>query len=452
VKHLNHILLVLFLILVTTSSYSFAGNTAVTIDTSKVIAATQDPSWIIVDARLSDAFNGWKLDGVDRGGRITGAVDFSANWLNVADKDLSISLQNILSTKGITAEKKIIIYDANGKDAAAVANFLQSQGMKNLYLYDIKNWAGDATLPMKKYTNYQRIVPAKVLSDLIDGKRPESFEQSQQIKIVEASWGEEKTSYLKGHIPGSFHINTDRIEPPTKEDPVMWMLADDKTLKAFALEFGFTKSDTVIVTAAEPLASYRVATVLRYIGVSDVRVLNGGTTAWIMAGFDLETKRHDHPASVENFGGSIPGNPDIIDTIGETREGLQNPDTFCLVDNRTWNEHIGESTGYSYHKIKGRIPGSKYGHAGIKDAYSMDYFRNPDKTMRNAAEFIELWKKEGIDINKHLAFMCGSGWRAAEIFYFADTYGLKDIAVYSDGWIGWSNDSTNPIETGIPKK
>jgi thiosulfate/3-mercaptopyruvate sulfurtransferase len=232
----------------------------------------------------------------------------------------------------------------------------------------------------------------------------------------------------------------------------MWMLADDKTLSDFALEYGFSQNDTVIVTAAEPLASYRVATVLRYIGVDDVRVLNGGTLAWTMAGYELETKRHDHPASVHDFGENIPGNPGVIDTMTETRDGLQHPATFCLVDNRTWKEHIGESTGYSYHKIKGRVPGSRYGHAGIKDAYSMEYFRNPDKTMRNGAEFIALWEKEGIDTNKHLSFMCGSGWRAAEVYYFADTYGLKDIGLFSDGWIGWSNDSANPIETGLPKK
>ena len=450
-KKIPAILLVLLLAILV-SSYSFADNNAVTIDTANVIAATKDPSWVIVDTRLNDAFNGWKLDGISRGGRIKGAVDFSANWLNVDDNNLTETLKKILSFKGITTNKNIILYDANGTDAKAVAEFLQSLGIENLYLYDVKKWSDDTSLPMEKYSNYQRIVPAVIIKEILEGKRPESFEQSKKITLIEASWGEEKTSYLKGHIPGAFHINTDKIEPPTTKDPVMWMLADDTTLSDFALEFGFSKNDSVIVTAEEPLASYRVATVLKYIGVEDVRVLNGGTMAWTMAGYKLETERHDHPASVQNFGGAIPGTPDVIDTMDETREGIHHPSTFCLVDNRTWKEHIGESTGYSYHKRKGRVPGAKYGHAGIKNAYSMEYFRNPDKTMRNGAEFIALWEKEGIDTTKHLSFMCGSGWRAAEIYYFADTYGLKDISIFSDGWIGWSNDASNPIETGVPKK
>jgi len=231
----------------------------------------------------------------------------------------------------------------------------------------------------------------------------------------------------------------------------MWMLADQQTLTTFALDFGFTKNDTVIVTSEEPLAAFRVATVLQYIGVKDVRVLNGGILAWTMAGYQLETNRHD-PISVTDFGGPIPGNPDVIDTMEETKAGLLSPESFTLVDNRTWQEHIGQSSGYSYHKRKGRIPGAVFGYAGKTDAYAMDYYRNPDKTMRNADAFLALWQQQGIDTTKHLSFMCGSGWRAAEVYYYATVYGLADIGIYSDGWIGWSNNASNPIITGVPQK
>ncbi|GAB6905023.1 rhodanese-like domain-containing protein [Desulfosarcina cetonica] len=421
------------------------------IDTQAVVDAMNDPGWVIVDTRLNDAFNGWKLDHMVRGGHIPGAVDFSANWLKVDDDNLDALLSEALTTKGILPEKRVILYDANGSDAGKVADYLSSRGYPHLYHYDINAWATDKTRTLDRYPNYQRIIPAVVLKAVIDGTLPESFENSKRIIIAEASWGEEKTAYAKGHIPGAFHINTDRIEPPTTKDPVMWMLADDKTLAQFALEFGFTRDATVIVTAAEPLAAYRVATVLQYIGVGDVRVLNGGQLAWTMAGYALETRRHD-PVPVTDFGGPIPGNPDVIDTMEETRTGLRTPETFTLVDNRTWQEHIGESSGYSYHKKKGRIPGSVFGYAGKKDAYSMDDFRNPDKTMRNAAEILALWRKQGIDTRKHLSFMCGSGWRAAEVYYDADVMGLKPISIFSDGWIGWSNTPGNPIESGIPEK
>ena len=283
-----------------------------------------------------------------------------------------------------------------------------------------------------------------MLKQLIDGERPATFEQAKQVIIAEASWGEEKTSYAKGHIPGAFHINTDRIEPPTTTEPVMWMLADDNVLADFAREFGFTKSATVIVTAEEPLSAFRVATVLRYIGVTDVRVLNGGTKAWTMAGYALETARHD-PVPVADFGAVIPGNPDVIDTVTEVKQGLVAPEMFTLVDNRTWEEHIGNISGYSYHNKKGRIPGAVFGYAGKSGAYGMEYFRNPDNTMRNGQEILALWKGQGISLDTRLSFMCGSGWRAAEVYYYAQAMGLTDTGIFSDGWIGWSNTPENPV-------
>lgn len=356
-----------------------------------------------------------------------------------------------MQPKGIVPEKNIILYDANGSDALKVAAYLQKQGFKALYTYDIKEWAKDPKLELQRYANYQKIIPATILKDIVDGKKPESFENTGKIKIVEASWGAEKTSYAKGHIPGAFHINTDRVEPPTREEPITWMLADDKTLTQFVLDFGFQKNDTVVVTAVKAMASYRVATVLQYIGVKDVRVLNGGTLSWTMAGYELEKKSHE-PTPVSDFGARIPGNPDVIDTMVEVKKGLETPQTFTLVDNRTWDERIGKISGYSYHDKKGRIPGSIFGYAGTSGSYGMEYYRNPDKTMRRAVEFLDLWQEQGIDTSKHLSFMCGSGWRVAEIYYYADVYGLKDIGIFSDGWIGWSNMPENPVETGEPKK
>ena len=58
-----------------------------------------DDAWVIVDTRINDAFNGWKLDGVERGGHIEGAVDFSANWLKVDAKEKEKTLDEALEIK-----------------------------------------------------------------------------------------------------------------------------------------------------------------------------------------------------------------------------------------------------------------------------------------------------------------------------------------------------------------
>lgn len=414
-----------------------------TIATKELQDKLSDDSWVVVDTRINDAFNGWKLDEVERGGHIKGAVDFSANWLTVDSKDKEKTLDKALETKGIEKDKNIVLYDANGKDAKEVANYLSEKGYKNLYTYNLADWAKDENLPMESYENYEMIVPATIVNDILDGKKPETFENSKNIKIVEASWGEESEAYSKGHVPTSVHINTDTVEPPPQ-----WMLASDEDLAKFANDYGFTKDDTVIVTGPDVMASYRVAVVLRYIGINDVRVLNGGNDAWTSAGYELETKSNK-PVAGNDFGATIPANPDLIDTQAELKEMLKDSNNV-LVDNRSWDEYIGKISGYSYHDKKGRIPGAVYGYAGTS-ATTLEDYRNIDNTMRNADEIKALWKDAGIDTNKHLIFMCGSGWRAAEVLTYANVMGFDNTSLYSDGWIGWSNDTSNPTETGEPK-
>lgn len=227
------------------------------------------------------------------------------------------------------------------------------------------------------------------------------------------------------------------------------MLADDKILTQFASDYGINKDDTIILTGAEQMAAYRLASVLKYMGVKDVRVLNGGDGAWTSAGYELETKINPKTPGVD-FGATIPADPEVITTIPELKEDLKKSD-FTLVDNRTWDEYIGKISGYSYHDKKGRIEGAVFGYAGENGPTSLEYYRNVDNTMRNGYEIEKMWEDQGINLKNHLAFMCGSGWRAAEVYTYANVMGLKNTSIYSDGWIGWSNGG-NPSITGDPTK
>ncbi|AKA72447.1 Rhodanese domain protein [Clostridium scatologenes] len=406
--------------------------------------------WVIVDTRSNDAFNGWKLDGVKKGGHIKGATDFSANWLKVDAKDKDKTLKETLKTKGITSEKNVVLYDANGKDADKVAEYLTKNGIKNIYKYDVKKWASDDKLPMESYTNYQMLVPASWVNDLMDGKKPETY-TGTPYKVFEVSWGDESKSpdYLKeGHIKGAVHINTDEVE----EGPLWNRLSDDR-LKKFAENNGITANTTVILYGADSMPSFRVGVILKYMGVKDVRVLNGGTASWKNSGYALE-KTSNKKVPVESFGAVVPSNKGYIIDLPQAKEIIADKQNSKLVDIRSWDEYIGKTSGYDYIKPKGRPAGAVWGHAGT-DANNLQDYRNIDNTMRNKDEILAMWKQSGILPDQRLAFYCGTGWRAAEVLTYADVMGLKNISLYDGGWNEWSGNTgnpANPIETGEPKK
>lgn len=409
---------------------------------AEIVKVQKDDDWILVDTRATDAFNGWALNGVKRGGHIPGAVDFPASWLESAQKDKTERLATALRTKGIDPDKHIVLCSTDQRDWRRVSAYLRKVGFRKLYSFDLKDWAADKNRPLVRYKNFQMLVPASIVKRLLDGHLPETFADAKRVKFVEVSWGGAAVSYSKGHVPRSFHVNTDHFEPPPS-----WKLGNPDVLKRFATQYGFQADDTVIISGKDPTAGFRLAIVLQYMGVADVRVLNGGFAAWKAAGYVVETRSHPAP-KVKSFGVRIPRRPALIDDTRRVKARLLKPGNFKLVDTRTWAEFTGKTSGYKYHFRKGRIPGSTYGQAGFTGANSLTPYRNIDNTMRNADEIVALWKQAGISTDKHLTFMCGGGWRAAEVLTFSRVIGVPNTSLYSDGWIGWSNDRRNPIESG----
>lgn len=428
--------------------------------TEDVEKALKDDNAIVVDARSNDSYIGWALDGDKRGGHIEGATDFSAYWItgaydekeNLEGDSRETVLAYTMENKKLEPGKKVIVYDTNDKDANVVANYFKEKGLEDITVYNAKEWIDNESKPMVSYPDYEILIAPEKVNDLIEGKEVEPVKDSKNVKIIDVRWGDEKESgYQDGHVPNAVHVNTDSFEPPVQDDKgnQQWKLTDDKSLVNLLLENGITKNSSVIVTSPEPMAATRFATICKYLGVEDVYVMNGGLVNYENKGFKLATDEVK-PEAATDFGGEYPANPDLITTVAEVKEYLKD-DKFTLVDNRTWEEYIGETSGYSYHNKKGRIPGAVFGYAGKKDSSSMFYYRNIDKTIRNIDEIKAMWEKQGIDTDNKLAFMCGGGWRAAEVLWDAEVMGLKDVTLYSDGWIAWSNQG-NPTETGDPTK
>ena len=169
---------------------------------------------------------------------------------------------------------------------------------------------------MSAYENYEMLVSASWIKDLVEGKKPDTF-NGKEFKVFEASWGEEKDSpdYLKvGHIKGAVHLNTDSVE----EGPLWNRLSDDK-LQKFAESNGITTDTTVVLYGTDSMPAFRIAAILKYMGVKDVRVLNGGLTKWTAAGYELE-KTSNPKAPVATFGATVPVNKGYVVDLAQAKE------------------------------------------------------------------------------------------------------------------------------------
>jgi 3-mercaptopyruvate sulfurtransferase SseA len=415
-----------------------------------------DADLAIVDVRRIAAFNGWRLRGERRGGHIPGSIAFPVAWL-ASEDDAEIERQ--LTAKGLTSGRPIVVYGHDLDEASPVRDRLVAGGATDVRVLDpgFAAWADDVSLPLDRLPNYERLVHIDWLRTLLDGGRPEGFD-ARDFRLLHVNFGVPE-EYEEGHLPGALYLDTNRVE-----DPADWNRRSPAEIEATLLALGIAPDTTVIVYGrdtvgganekwpgrrAGQIAATRAALILRYAGVRDVRLLDGGYDWWANEGLPIETIMRE-ASPVAAFGVPIPQHPEFLVDLPEAKAIIADPDGAALVSVRTWREHIGAVSGYNYIGPAGRIKGDVWGNCG-SDAYHMQHYRNVDNTMRAYPEIVANWAEAGITPDKWVAFYCGTGWRAAETWFYADLLGWPRAAVYDGGWFEWSADPVNnPIEIGEP--
>jgi 3-mercaptopyruvate sulfurtransferase SseA len=427
-----------------------------TITTAELRDRLPDPGLAIVDARPLTGYNGWRLADEARGGHIPGAVSFPSAWLTSVDAP---EIRRILDEKRLVPGREVVVYGIDVEDAGAVAARLVELGIDNVRVYadGFAAWAADASLPLERLAKYDRLVHIDWLREVLAGGRPEAAPEAKFL-LFQVNFGVPE-EYAEGHIPGALYLDTNWLE-----DPADWNRRSPEALETALRALGITNDTTVVVYGrdtegeanekwpgrrAGQIAATRALMILRYAGVDDVRLLDGGYDWWVRTGNPLETVVRG-PSPVASFGVQVPLRPEVIVDIDEAKQILADQEGAALVSIRTWREHIGNVSGYNYIGPAGRIKGDVWGNCGT-DAYHMQHYRNVDNTMRAYPEIAANWAEAEITADKWVAFYCGTGWRASETWFYAYLQGWERIAVYDGGWFEWSQDPiNNPIEIGDP--
>lgn len=406
----------------------------------------------LIDVRSADAYNGWQLKNEPRGGHIKGAKSLPFKWTKYVD------WIEMIRHKDISTDDHIVLYGYESEEIEFVAERFTKSGYSHvsLYLHFIDEWTVNNELPMEHLPLYKNLVSPVWIKDLIEGGNPPSYDNNKFV-VVHAHY-RNREAYLSGHIPRAIDMDTLAVEAPET-----WNRRSPAELKKAFENHGISSDTTVVVygkfmfpdnkdpfpgSAAGDIGAIRIALIMLYAGVKDVRVLNGGFQSWIDEGFDISYK--DEPKNaVSDFGSSIPVNPRLFVDTPEAKKMIESTHSE-LVCVRSYAEYIGEVSGYNYIEPKGRIPGAVFADCG-SDAYHMENYRNFDHTIREYHEVAEIWKKNGITPDKHLAFYCGTGWRGSEAWFNAWLMGWPNISVYDGGWFEWSKDPLNPYEKGVPE-
>ncbi|WP_460868970.1 sulfurtransferase [Rhodococcus aerolatus] len=238
--------------------------------------------------------------------------------------------------------------------------------------------------------------------------------------------------FRAGHVPGAVFVDleTELAAPPAPErgrHPLP-AVAD---LQAAARRWGLHAEQPVVVCdATGGLAAARAWWLLRWAGVGEVALLDGGVPAWERAGHPLETgETRPRPAGdVELSGGHLP----VLDADAAAalaRDGV-------LLDARAGERYRGEVEPVD--PRAGHVPGAVS--APTADNLAADATLLPAAELAARARALT----GGSDA---VGVYCGSGVTASHAVLALAVAGV-DAALFPGSWSQWSHDPDRPVATG----
>ncbi|WP_136587529.1 sulfurtransferase [Microbacterium hydrothermale] len=258
------------------------------------------------------------------------------------------------------------------------------------------------------------------------------------VRVLDVRWRldrpDGRPDYREGHIPGAQYVALDRdlAAHGASSSEGRHPLPSVDHLQATARRWGIDAGDTVVVyDDANNMASARAWWLLRYAGLTDVRLLDGAYRAWVDAGFAQEEGDAATPApgTVDLAYGALPV-LELDDVADVAAEGL-------LLDARAGERYRGETEPID--PRAGHVPGAVS--APTTENVGADgRFRSPDDLR---ARFRLLGADDGMSVGVY----CGSGVTAAHQAVALTLAGFEP-RLYPGSWSQWSNHPELPVATG----
>ncbi len=285
---------------------------------------------------------------------------------------------------------------------------------------------------MKKYIVLTSLILAVLLTgqaleaQVISVKELAGMMESGDVILVSAR---KAADYKKVHIPGAISL---WHEDFYKDGDIKAVLKSPEEIAKILGANGICGTKTVVVyDNGKNTFAGRIYWILKYMGCTDVRILDGHMKMW-RKGRKPVTKDPVEIVAVE-FKGTV--NTAAITTMDQVIAKKDDPATV-LVDNRDKEEFDGE---------KGTI--ERKGHIPAAINFNYKEIVNEDGTIKDKAEIEKLVSGAGITSDKEVILYCETGIRAG-IVYMALTSMLEypNVSVYDGAMFEWISVPDNAVE------
>lgn len=248
-------------------------------------------------------------------------------------------------------------------------------------------------------------------------------------------------AYEAAHIPGSVHSDYDKAGWRVTRNNVPFMVPSTAELEKLIGDLGIDEDSKVVVVPAgvnvlDFGAAARTYWTLKYAGVKNVAILDGGIAAWRQAGLPVET------------GPTKPSPTIFTATIDKTIlaeasdvETLEAAGGASLIDARPATFFAG----------KEKAPAAMaYGHIpGALNLDSASFYDSATNRLKPKAELAAL--ADAVPAGPAVSY-CNTGhWAATDWFVLHELLGRRQTRLYAGSMVEWTSKASRPVASARTK-
>ncbi|HJZ35496.1 MAG TPA: sulfurtransferase [Solirubrobacterales bacterium] len=240
-----------------------------------------------------------------------------------------------------------------------------------------------------------------------------------------------REGYREGHLPGAHFVDlTTDLQEKSPQRGARRPLPAAERLQGSLARWGVDQESLVVVySEGIPAGAGRAWFVLKWAGVPEVRVLDGGLDAWVAAEGELT---RDVPEDGHGTFEPTPGRLNVIDAD----RAQQIAASGVLLDARSSQFYTGAATRGE--ERSGHIPGAV--NTPIATAFDGGY-------LKSERELVALFAGLGLSNGTPKAVYCGGGVAAGLTAMALSTIDIP-IDVYIGSWSDWESQPERPTALG----
>ncbi len=237
--------------------------------------------------------------------------------------------------------------------------------------------------------------------------------------------------FAKEHIAGARRIDTNAWRAKTHEPNGL----NEKEFWSEELgKLGLTQEQTIVIIGGPIPESARMWWLLRYLGLKNVQLLDGGHKAWVAAGLPVVSNADDSSA-IQVTEPVIEFQENLIARLDDVSPDSLADSNCKIIDNRSDGEYTGT-----------RGIGARTGH--IPDAIHLEWqkFVDEDGKFLPAESIRKTLAEAQIELDQPLITHCQSGGRSSVAALALELAGAKSVKNFYGGWSVYGDAVTLPVE------